>query len=260
MHESYPGTQSTPRRTLLSRLSPWPEVAFYTPVAGIVAYAGVRARRGEYDTRRWFNSAMAIVRSMEGVGMRATVEGQEHLTAFEGPAVFVSNHMSTLETFVLPAIIRPVKPMTFVVKQSLMEYPLFGDVLRSLDVIVLSRKNARKDLKVMMEQGRDRLNHGISVVVFPQTTRSTTFDASQFNSIGCKLAARNGVPVVPVALRTDAWGIGERSKDIGRIDPSLPVHFRIGAPIWPQARGNQTHHRAVEFIEATLGEWGVPVA
>ncbi len=260
MQQSYPGTLSTPRRTLLSRISPWPEVAFYTPVAGIVAYAGIRARRGEYDKRRWYNSAMAIVKSMEGVGMRVTVEGQEHLHSFEGPAVFVSNHMSTLETFVLPAIIRPVKAMTFVVKQSLMEYPLFGDILRALDVIVLSRTNPRKDLKVMIGQGRDRLANGISVVVFPQTTRSTTFDASQFNSIGCKLAARNGVPVVPIALRTDAWGIGDRAKDIGRIDPSLPVHFRIGEPLHPQAKGSRTHQRTVEFIEQTLGEWDVPVA
>ena len=254
------GSYRTGERPVPWFASTFPSLAFYSRFARIVLHASAKAKRFEYDGHQWSLSSLDVLGALEGVGVDFEITGIEHIERLDTPCILIGNHMSMLETTILPALIWPFRDVTFVVKQSLMEYPLFGDVLRSLDVIVLSRKNARKDLKVMMEQGRDRLNHGISVVVFPQTTRSTTFDASQFNSIGCKLAARNGVPVVPVALRTDAWGIGERSKDIGRIDPSLPVHFRIGAPIWPQARGNQTHHRAVEFIEATLGEWGVPVA
>jgi hypothetical protein len=49
----------------------------------------------------------------------------------------------------------------------------------------------------MMDGGLARLKQGISIVVFPQTTRMVDFDASQFNSIGVKLAKKAGVPVVP---------------------------------------------------------------
>jgi len=49
----------------------------------------------------------------------------------------------------------------------------------------------------------------ISVLIFPQTTRDLRFDPNKFNTLGIKLAKRAKVPVIPVAVKTDAWGMGK---------------------------------------------------
>jgi 1-acyl-sn-glycerol-3-phosphate acyltransferase len=163
--------------------------------------------------------------------------------------------MSILETFVLPGIVAPFRETTFVVKQSLVEYPVFKHVMRSRNPVAISRTNPREDLRAVLEGGEQRLNAGISIVVFPQTTRTTVFDPADFNSIGVKLAKKAGVPVVPVALKTDAWGNGRYLKDFGKIRPSSKVHFAFGKPLWVQDRGREEHDEIVQFIVEKLAEW-----
>jgi 1-acyl-sn-glycerol-3-phosphate acyltransferase len=127
--------------------------------------------------------------------------------------------------------------------------------MRSRDPIAVTRDNPREDFKAVMEGGIKRLEQGISIVVFPQTTRSSDFDASQFNTIGVKLAARAKVPVVPVALLTDAWGNGRWLKDLGAIDPKKKVYFDFGEPLTVKGRGAEEHQKIIEFIEGKLSEW-----
>jgi 1-acyl-sn-glycerol-3-phosphate acyltransferase len=168
--------------------------------------------------------------------------------------------MSTLETFVLPTVILSAKRMTYVVKRELTSYPVFGHVMRARDPIVVGRANPRDDLKAVLEGGAQRLAAGVSVVVFPQTTRTPVFDPAHFNTIGVKLARRAGVPVVPIALKTDAWGNGPIVKDIGRIDPAKTVHIEFGAPLQVPGTGATEHQRVIDFIRERLLAWGGAVA
>jgi len=196
------------------------------------------------------------VRALERAGVRFDISGLEHVAAVDGPYVFIGNHMSTQETFVLPVILLPFKKITFVVKQSLMDYPVFGHVMRSRDPIAVRRTNPREDLKAVLEGGAARLGKGISLVIFPQTTRVPEFDPRQFNTIGIKLAKRAGVPVVPLALKTDAWGNGRYLKDFGRVDPSKKVFFEFGKPLMIMDRGTEEHQQIIDFISGKLKEWG----
>jgi 1-acyl-sn-glycerol-3-phosphate acyltransferase len=164
--------------------------------------------------------------------------------------------MSTLETFTLPGTLVPIRPVTFVVKQSLVDYPIFGHVMRSRDPITVGRTNPREDLKAVLEGGTDRLARGISIVIFPQTTRRPVFDPAEFNSIGVKLAKRAGVPIVPIALKTDAWSNGTLAKDYGPIKPSRTAHFAFGPPLAVTGRGEAEHEEIVRFITRHLIIWG----
>ncbi len=213
--------------------APWRQAApsffFYIAMFGIVWRASRQARQGHYGDQDWGGSSASIIAALEQVGVRFHIEGVENFSSLTEPCVFIGNHMSTLETFVLPSLIVNHKPVTFVVKKSLIEYPVFRHVMVSRNPVVVERANPREDFKTVMEEGLKRLQAGISIVVFPQTTRTPTFEPVHFNTIGTKLAKRAGVPVIPVALKTDAWGNGRFIKDFGPIAPAKTVHLAFGA-------------------------------
>ncbi len=228
----------------------------YTKIFGVVWRSSKQAKKGVYGSREWVDNSAAILRALESSGVSVHIDGMRHLRATEVPAVITANHMSTLETFVLPMIIQPVKPCTFVIKPSLMDYPVFGPVMRSRNPIVVSRDNPRKDLVTVLEEGKAKLEQGISVILFPQTTRRVDFVADEFNSLGVKLAKAANCPVLPLALKTDAWGNGRFVKEFGRINPALPVRFSFHEPVYVTGNGKTEHQQVVSFIESKLKEWG----
>ncbi len=230
----------------------WPTLSFYGKLLLIVLRSGAQAKCSSYDDAAWVRDSLLVLRALEKTGISCDVRGIEAVQRLEGPCVFVANHMSMLETTVLPALIQPVKDVTFVVKHSLLEYPVFKYIMRSRDPIAVSRQHPVKDLKAVLEGGLERIQAGRSIIVFPQTTRTTTLDPAQFNKIGVKLAKRAGVPVIPIALLTDAWGNGAWIKDFGKIDPTKPVFFLFGKPVEIQGRGDEEHARIVEFIQGTV--------
>jgi 1-acyl-sn-glycerol-3-phosphate acyltransferase len=245
-------------RSLFARF--FPGLGFYAWFAYIVCRGSNRARLGHYGDADWSRNSLEVLHELEAVGVQIEITGTDHFSRLEGPCVFIGNHMSTLEAFVLPTIIQPLKPVAFVVKKSLVEYPIFGHLMRARNPIVVGRTNPREDLKAVLEGGVERLKSGISIVVFPQKTRSALFDPAAFNSIGIKLAKRAQVPVIPLALKTDAWGSGAHFKDFGKIDPGKAVHFAFGEPLWVQGNGAAEHQQVVEFIREHLVSWGGKVA
>lgn len=237
----------------------WPELGFYQQIAMIVLRANRLAKAGRYGDDEWIQSSLATLRAVERMGGVVTVKNAGVFSRFDGPCVIVGNHMSTLETFLLASIIQPQKPVTFIVKKSLVEYPLFGPIMRSRDPVVVGRSNPKEDLQLVQQEGLARLQKGRSIIVFPQTTRAALFDVTAFNSIGVKLAKRAGVPVIPLALRTDFWGNGRWIKEFGAIDTGLPVNFAFGEPITVEGGGKSTHEQVTQFIVSHLRSWGTAV-
>ena len=195
------------------------------------------------------------MRALESVGGRFEFQGLDVVRKLSSACVFIGNHMSILETFVLPCLIVPHRNVTFVIKESLITYPLFGHVMRSRNPVVVGRENPREDLRWVLEEGQKRLEDDISIVIFPQTTRSVEFDAKKFNSLGVKLAKRCSAPVVPFALKTDAWGLGRRLKDFGPIRPEKTVHIHFAEPLTVRGNGKEEHNTVVAFIEKNLAAW-----
>ena len=234
----------------------FPGFFFYTRLFSIVFRAAQKAKKGAYSEMDWAASSRETLKALENVGVQITINGFENVLSLEGPCVFVGNHMSTLETFFLPGILLPFKRHTFVIKKSLVTYPLFKHVMLSRDPICVSRTNPREDLKTTLQEGKLKLDNGLSVVIFPQTTRTTKFDPEQFNSIGIKLAKKTGYPLVPIAIKSDAWGNGTgRLKDFGKIDPKKKVFFEFGKPLMPKGNGQEEHEEIISFITRNLNTW-----
>ena len=254
------GSYRTPDRKPSLFARTFPGLKFYYHLLSVVVRGSSKAKRGKYKTAEWCASSLETLRALESVGVRMEIDGVDNFATLGSPCIFIGNHMSTLETFVLPKIISSFRESTFVVKQSLVDYPIFKHIMRTRNPITVGRTNPREDLKAVFEGGEERLKAGVSLVIFPQTTRTAVFDPAEFNTIGIKLAKRANVPVVPVALLTDAWGNGKRLKDFGRIDPSKLVHFSFGKPIWIKDRGTEEHQQIIDFITDKLRAWGGQIA
>jgi len=240
-------------KLFLARLSP--ALVFYPKMINVIIKGARLGRKGQYTGQEWLKSSSNLLKAMEAAGGQFIIENLDIVRNLDTPCVFVANHMSTMETLTLPAMIQPYRPVTFVIKKSLSTMPVFKDLMMARNPIVVGRSNPREDLKTMLNEGSKNLQEGTSIIIFPQTTRSLTFDPATFNSIGVKVAKKSGVPVVPIALKTDAMLNGKLVKDMGKLDISKPLRFNFGQPIDITGNGRDVQQKIISFISGKLAEW-----
>jgi 1-acyl-sn-glycerol-3-phosphate acyltransferase len=263
MKELFPGdSYETPEaypRALSEYLLLGSRWSVYSHFFGTILRSRSLALRGLYDDEAWAMSSLEIIRNLERCGAKFRICGMDKPRKAEGPLVFVANHMSTMETLVLPGLIRPMKSVTYVVKRKLVGGFFWGPIMRSRDPIVVSRTDPRADLEVVLRDGLARLAAGISVIIFPQGTRTEAWKREGFNSLGIKLASKAGVDVMPVALKTDYWGSSGLFRGFGPVHRDRLVHMEFGDPISVSGRGKAEQERCLDFIESRLREWGAKI-
>ena len=136
----------------------------------------------------------------------------------------MTNHQSFFDIFALLAYI-PVD-FKFIMKQELMKIPLFGPATRRVGYIGIEREDPRKAVRSMREAAQ-RIRGGVSVVMFPEGTRSVDGRLLPFKRGGFNLALRSGCDIVPVAI-SDSYRIAPKgSLKINR--GSFDIY--IGEPI-----------------------------
>ena len=252
--------QTLPRRQIAIKHIPGlATFRYYANLFGIILINNIFTRIGRFSPERFAEASFKVFRLVELSGGAWHISGLESIARQKRPVVYIANHMSMLDTFVLPCFILGFSNVTFVIKKGLLGYPFFGAILRSLNPIAVTRNNPRRDLKVVLNQGRDILAGGCSIIIFPQATRNPVFDPDTFNSLGVKLAGRAGVPVVPVALKTDFQGNGKIIKEMGIVDPKKNLYLKFGDPLQVQANGQETHRQVTAFIVENLQKWGARV-
>ncbi len=234
------------------------ELIFYCLFFMITMYYGIIANLGMFTDRRWAECSNYFFKLTKWSGAKFAIHGQEYIENYDKPVVFVCNHMSTLETVLFTILVTPHVP-TYVIKKELLKVPFFGWGLKARRAIAVSRKDPLEDLREVLEEGVKRIEQGQSVVLFPQTTRSSSFTPAKFTSIGVTLAKRAKVPIIPVALKTDFWGEGSWIKDFGHIYPERKVHFTFGEPLPIKGIGRKEHQKSIEFISSHLQKWGVEI-
>ncbi|MBC7196229.1 MAG: 1-acyl-sn-glycerol-3-phosphate acyltransferase, partial [Deferribacterales bacterium] len=129
----------TEKKTLGFFSKHFPTFKFYLGLLKVVFSSSSIAKKGKYNDDEWVKSSYDTLQLLESIGCEIEVTGVENFANEPEPVVFIGNHMSTLETFILPCLIQPKKPVTFVVKKSLVEYPVFRHIMVARDPIVVSR-------------------------------------------------------------------------------------------------------------------------
>jgi 1-acyl-sn-glycerol-3-phosphate acyltransferase len=140
----------------------------------------------------WVNSVMRALRVL--CRLDYTVEGREHIPA--APAVVLMKHSSAWETI---AQIQMFPQQTWVLKRELLWIPIFGWALRLLKPIAIDRKGGGAAVQQVLEQGKQRLDEGFWVVIFPEGTRVPVGQTRRYGLSGALLATAAQRPVVPVA-------------------------------------------------------------
>jgi 1-acyl-sn-glycerol-3-phosphate acyltransferase len=74
--------------------------------------------------------------------------------------------------------------------------------------------------------------------------------------MGAKIAERAGVPLIPVALKTDFWDSGRLIRDLGPIRRKRKVYFEFSRPLGPGLAAREMHQMALDFITERLLSWG----
>lgn len=248
-------TPEDTQRFILDKLLLNTRVLLMTRIVAQLLNSRSLALKNQYDTEAWAEASFNILKSIEGCGGRFHITGFDQLRNCKKPIVIVSNHMSTLETMVFPCLIAPFMEFNFVVKHSLASHPVFGPVMMARNPITVMRTNPREDLQKVMQEGVKLLESGSSIVIFPQSTRTTEFMPEEFNSLGVKLAKKAGVQVLPVAIKTDFWRTGKILKDLGPIDRSKDIYMSFGEPLDIEGAGKEEHRKILEFIGNSIADW-----
>ena len=212
------------------------------------------------DTDRWAHFCFETIRVGEALGTKFTASGWENRRDYKGPVVYVSNHMSTLETIMLPFVLLTFGPFNTVAKQSLLHLPGMNKSATHMGLIPVGRTNPREDLMTLFKVGGERIARGESVLIFSQGTRQPVFARKGWSSIGAKLAEKAGVPVVPIAVKTDIMptrpdGKGW-AKDFGTVDPSKDIRACCGPVLTGSSK--EMHQASFDWIRSTLDSWGLP--
>ena len=249
-------TPKDKKRCLMDKLFFNTGFYFYLKYLIIIYKANKVAKLGKFNDAEYCKIADKTFKLLENCGAKLHIKGLDNIRNTKGPVIFIGNHMSVLETFILPGLIIPFKPVSFIVKESLVKHRFFGTIMKATNPISVTRTDPKKDFKTVMSAGPKLVSEGRSIIVFPQSTRGT-FVAKEFGSIGDKLAQRANVSIIPVALKTDFWGNGKLSKDFGPISRDKDIYFEFEKPLPTDMDKKQRHSHVVEFIETKLKEWTV---
>jgi 1-acyl-sn-glycerol-3-phosphate acyltransferase len=107
-----------------------------------------------------------------------------------GPCLFVSNHLSYVDTLLLTAFLDPV----CVAKREIAGWPMIGGLCRLFDTIFIDR-NRRRDLPRVIAEVTAALRSGRTVLFFPEGTSTPGETVHDFKSPLFEAAVRTGVDV-----------------------------------------------------------------
>ena len=238
----------------------WTTVSFTWSLFFVFPYCAVREFFRSLTTDLWALSCFRTFQKAEKFGIKVTADGWGNRNGYTGPVVYLCNHMSTLETIMLPPVLLTYGPFNVFVKASLSRLPALTRAAAHMGLIPLGRKSPREDLMQVFKEGVARIQEGHSILIFPQGSRERVFSRRLYSSIGAKLAEKAGVPVMPIAVKTDCEptrpGGKGWFKDFGTVDPSKEIRLRCGPPITGTAK--EMHQKVFDGIKAQLEEWGLP--
>ncbi len=193
----------------------------------------------------WIKLNLGWIKLTCGLGYE--VQGLENIPP-DG-FVVMSKHSSTWETIALQLFFRP---MVWVVKRELTWIPFFGWGLTAMNAIAINRGTGRAAIKQLVAEGKQRMDEGRIVMLFPEGTRVPPGQYKPFKLGGAILAEKTGYSILPIAHNAgEYWPRHSWMKWPGTIK------LVIGKPIHP---ADKTPNEIIQEVEHWITETGKKIS
>ncbi len=162
----------------------------------LISFSGLLLIFASYPTRQKFLSQWAIFCMWWlkiTLNIKTNVVGRENI--INSSCIIISNHQSTWETLAFQTIF---PAHTWVLKRELLWLPVFGWSLALLKPIIINRGEKLNAIKKVIKQGEDRLEKGISIVIYPEGTRQPYKKLGVYQNGASAIAKKTGYSIVPV--------------------------------------------------------------
>ncbi|MCK8602645.1 lysophospholipid acyltransferase family protein [Desulfoferrobacter suflitae] len=159
-----------------------------------------------------------------GAGVTVKLSGLNNIDV-SASYVYAANHQSWFDIFAILGKL-PVQ-FRWLAKQELFRIPILGHAMGSIGYIPINRKDRRQAFESISEAA-GRVRDGISVVIFPEGTRSTDGVMQAFKKGGFILAIQSQQPIVPISI-SGSYRILPKQGD-WNIRPGV-IRMTIGRPI-----------------------------
>ncbi|MDB5038380.1 MAG: 1-acyl-sn-glycerol-3-phosphate acyltransferase [Bacteriovoracaceae bacterium] len=200
---------------------------------------GLLGRGGIWVKQNWFG----LVLSLHRIKVRVEGPGLSALQAVKG-AVFVANHQSVLD---IPAISTVIpKNSTFLAKKELKHIPFFGWAAIIVGTQFIDRARGRRDKS--LGELNELIQKGVSVILFPEGTRSLDGNLLSFKHGAFAIAIKNQAPVVPLTIFGSRLLCPKGSLTV--LPGEIRVH--VGNPISTKGMTDEDRSRLAENVKGLI--------
>jgi 1-acyl-sn-glycerol-3-phosphate acyltransferase len=178
--------------------------------------------------------------------VKVKVEGMKILEG-EGPYIFMSNHQGSYDIFALLGHL----PFQFkwLAKKELFSVPFLGWTMAAAGYISIDREGTRRTVKAL-NKAAQKIREGMSIVIFPEGSRSPDGSIQSFKKGGFTLAIKSGVPIVPIAIT------GSREIMPKERLTAIPgeIRIQIGRPIPTQSYSLKDRKTLIKEVNQAISE------
>ena len=188
--------------------------------------------------RFWGRSILVVSR------IKVTVDGLSRIDP-QRPYIYMPNHQSNFD---IPVLLGHLTvQFRWLAKMELFKIPIFGHAMRKAGYISIDRNNRESAFK-SLELAAERIRNGVSVLIFPEGTRSRDGRIQPFKKGGFVMAIESGVPIVPVII-SGARAIMTKGKF--RVNPGQ-IRLSIQKPIDTTIYSRDTKEALMERVRRVI--------
>ncbi|HVO45618.1 MAG TPA: lysophospholipid acyltransferase family protein [Steroidobacteraceae bacterium] len=171
------------------------------------------------------------------------IEGRENLP--EGNHIALWKHSSSWETIAMTVVF---PQQVWVLKRELLWVPAVGWGIRQMHAIAIDRRSGHSAVSQVVEQGRQRLEEGDWIIIFPEGTRMPHGQTRRYGVSGALLASATGKMIVPVAHNAGSFWPRR-----GLLKKPGTIRVVIGPPFQAAGRDvRELNQQVQDWIEATV--------
>ena len=217
-------------------------VGFATLVAGtLVIVLSFFVRSGDplhKIARVWGKSILLVSR------VSVSVKGLSNIDR-SSPYIYMPNHQSNFD---IPVLLGHLTvQFRWLAKMELFKIPIFGRAMRKAGYISIDRYHRESAIE-SLNLAANRIKNGVSVLIFPEGTRSRDGKIRSFKKGGFVMAIDSGVPIVPVVI-TGTRAIMPKGRF--RVYPG-PVSMVIHKPIDTSTYTRETKEALMQSVRRVL--------